>query len=315
MAGTGRKFDSLRLNRPENERLILALLISLAVHLAGFGGYELGKAAQWFPRRQPVAKIKTQPAQPVVQNSDPVEFAFSEQPTPDAPQNAKYYSDKNSRAANPDAAQDTGRPKLNGKQTDVPQTHDAPRTQIAKAQPQPETPQTKNEAQPSQPMLQPGDWSQSKLRNLQERENNSEPRPRTIKQALAEQSNLSPGVQMEQEGGVRRQSLVSSLDAKATPFGKYDETFVKAVTQHWYDLLDSQKFAQDRSGKVTLRFHLNYDGTISDMEVLENTVGELLSYVCQEAIVEPAPYEQWPGDMRRMVGANFREITFTFYYY
>lgn len=306
MAGTGKKFDSLRFNRFDNERLILALLVSLAVHLAGFGGYELGKAAQLFSRRQTAAKIKTQPAQLAVQNSEPVEFAFSDQPSPDAPKNAKYYSDKNSRAANPDAMKDADRPKLNGKQTDVPQTHDAQRPQIAKSEPKPET-------QPK-PVLQPGDWSLSKP-NLQEQKNDSEPRPRTIKEALAERPSLSLGVQMQQDGSVRRQALVSSLDAKETPFGKYDAAFVQAVTQHWYDLLDSQKFAEDRSGKVTLRFHLNYDGTISDMEVLENTVGELLSYVCQEAVVEPAPYEQWPDDMRRMVGANFREITFTFYYY
>jgi len=66
---------------------------------------------------------------------------------------------------------------------------------------------------------------------------------------------------------------------------------------------------------VTLRFHLNYDGRITDMEVLENNVGDLLGYVCQKAIEDPAPFAAWPSDMRRMVGMNYREITFTFYYY
>ena len=80
-------------------------------------------------------------------------------------------------------------------------------------------------------------------------------------------------------------------------------------------MLDSQKFALDRNGKVTLRFHLNYDGTITDMQIVENTVGDLLGYVCRNAVTDPSPFEPWPSDMRRMVGANFREITFTFYYY
>jgi hypothetical protein len=110
-------------------------------------------------------------------------------------------------------------------------------------------------------------------------------------------------------------ALQPSFDAKATPFGEYDRKFIDAVTARWYDLLDSQKFAQDRSGKVTLRFHLNYDGTISEVAVLQNTVGDLLGYVCQQAVTDPAPFEAWPSDMRRMVGENFREITFTFYYY
>jgi len=75
---------------------------------------------------------------------------------------------------------------------------------------------------------------------------------------------------------MRRAALVSSLDVKATPFGAYDAAFIAAVTQRWYDLLDSRQFAMDRSGKVTLRFHLNYDGSIADMKVLENTVGDVL---------------------------------------
>jgi membrane protein involved in colicin uptake len=120
---------------------------------------------------------------------------------------------------------------------------------------------------------------------------------------------------MKQEGGTLRHALSASFDVRATPFGAYDQALVEAVTQRWYDLLDSQQFAMDRSGKVTLRFHLNYDGTITDMSVLQNTVGDLLGYVCQKAISDPAPFARWPTDMRQMVGENYREITFTFYYY
>ena len=54
---------------------------------------------------------------------------------------------------------------------------------------------------------------------------------------------------------------------------------------------------------------------ISDMMVMQNTVGDLLGYVCQKAVMDPAPYAQWPTDMRAMVGLDYREITFTFYYY
>jgi hypothetical protein len=120
---------------------------------------------------------------------------------------------------------------------------------------------------------------------------------------------------MKQDGGVPNVKLSASFDVKATPFGQYDSDFVDAVTYRWYSLLDSQQFALDRTGKVTVRFHLNYDGTITQMTVLENTVGDLLGYVCQKAISDPAPYKPWPEEMRREIGANSREITFTFYYY
>jgi outer membrane biosynthesis protein TonB len=309
MAGIGKKIDSLRLNRLERERLILAVVLSLAAHLAAFGFYEFSKGLHLFSRLNHSAKAKAQPLQALAQNSEPVIFidVNPEQATTEVPQNAKYYSSKNSLAANPESEHDSNLPKLNGKQADVPKTEDAPRQNLNKLQPQP----PEKEQQESKPAVQPGDLALAKPQELQPQQ---PPRPRTIREALAQQSRL-PGVQMRQDGGAHRIELQSSFDAKATPFGAYDAAFIEAVQQHWYDLLDSQKFAQDRTGKVTVQFHLNYDGTVTEMKVLDNNVGELLGYVCQQAIAEPAPFAAWPSDMRRMVGENFREITFTFYYY
>ena len=69
-----------------------------------------------------------------------------------------------------------------------------------------------------------------------------------------------------------------------------------------------------RRGKVELQFLLNYDGRITEMKVLENTVTETLSLLCQKAVLDPAPFDKWPREMRLMVGEDFRRITFTFYY-
>jgi hypothetical protein len=319
MAGAVEKVDSLRLNRFESKRLAWALALSLALHFFVWGGYELGKkTGLWqrlhWPARLHLAQKKSPPP---VQESEPAMFldVNPDQATPDAPKDAKYYSSKNSRAANPDADRDSNQPKLTGRQTDVPKTRDVPRTRNATPQPPPEL-QPQKETQPARPESAglPGDTKLAKLDTSPEKNDATPDRPRTLKQARAQQSNLFPSMEMQQDGGTRRMALQPSFDAKATPFGDYDRRFIDAVTQRWYDLLDSQKFAQDRSGKVTLRFHLNYDGTISNMEVLENTVGDLLGYVCQEAVTDPT-FEPWPSDMRRMVGANFREIVFTFYYY
>jgi hypothetical protein len=41
----------------------------------------------------------------------------------------------------------------------------------------------------------------------------------------------------------------------------------------------------------------------------------LLGHVCENAINDPAPFAKWSDEMRRLVGQNYREITFTFYYY
>jgi outer membrane biosynthesis protein TonB len=228
------------------------------------------------------------------------------QPATEAPPNAKYYSSQNSRAADL-ANRDLNVPQLNGKQTEVAKTENVPRPDFNKLQPARPAPR-----QELKPAVQPGDLTLGKPEDAKQQE---QQRPRTIKEAREQQSHRLPGEQMKQEGGTRRQALSASFDVKATPFGAYDAAFIEAVTQRWYDLLDSRQFAMDRSGKVTLRFHLNYDGSIADMKVLENTVGDVLGYVCQKSVTDPAPFAPWPGDMRRMVGENYREITFTFYYY
>ena len=309
MTGVGPQLGSLRFSRLESRRLAWVFALSLLAHLLAWGGYEAGKEFNlWQKLRLPPLMLftKIKPAQPPPQSPE-LTFVDVTQPTTEAPKNAKYYSNQNSRAANPEANHDTPVPQIKGTQTDVAKTEDAPRPDFSKLQPA---------MQPSREELasrqeNAGDLT---LGNPSDTRPAEQPRPRTLKQALAQQKQL-PGVKMKQEGGVHREALVPSLDVKATPFGAYDAAFIQAVTQRWYDLLDSRQFARDRSGKVVLRFHLNYDGRVSDMVVMQNTVGDLLGYVCQKAVMDPAPYAQWPSDMRAMVGLDYREITFTFYYY
>jgi len=122
------------------------------------------------------------------------------------------------------------------------------------------------------------------------------------------------GEKMRQEGGVQRRELVASLDVIASPFGNYDRDLIYAVQERWYALLDEHGFAGARTGKVTLRFHLNNTGAVTDMTLMENTVDLTLALLCQSAIQDPAPFAPWPTEMRREIGAKYREVTFTFYY-
>jgi hypothetical protein len=316
MAGIGRNHDSLRLNRFENERLILALTVSIAAHLLVWGGYELGQQYHLWQRLNlvhHVAKLMPPPPQPA---EEPLTFVTVDQPSTEPPQNAKYYSDKNSKAANPDTSRDSNVPKINGRQTDVPTIENAPRMQVAKAQPSPPAQQA-NAAQPQQqaPAIQPGDLTLiSKVEPLLPKPQTppQPPRPRTIKEALAQQSQ-TPGVAMKQDGGVRNHATVPSQDVKLTGFGAYDKKLVEAISQRWWDLLESRRFALDRTGKVVLQFRLHYDGTVTDMTVAQNSVGDLLGYVCQEAVNDPAPFAKWPSDMRFKLG-DYRDIQFAFYY-
>jgi hypothetical protein len=48
--------------------------------------------------------------------------------------------------------------------------------------------------------------------------------------------------------------------------------------------------------------------------VVEGEELGILTYMCKAAVLDPAPYEHWPNDMRRTIGSDKREVRFTFYY-
>jgi outer membrane biosynthesis protein TonB len=349
MARAHDESSSLRLSRRESERLIVALLMSLLLHVTiasvYFAGRQLGWWQKWHltaPPPKPLASHPLTPRSAPPPQAEPDMYVDVSHADADAPVQPKFYSSKNSKAANPDLA-NANVPKINGRQTDVPLTEDANRTKKAetpaKETTEKEAPkETARETPPAKPAqsLQPArppvpteaateatpetppTEGETELRkppqNPPAAEPRPPPRPRTLKQALAQQNQI-PGVAMQQAGGVARPAAWVALDAKATPFGEYDGALIEAIRQRWYDLLDSQRFAQDRTGKVTVQFKLKPDGTVSGVHMQENTVGDVLGYLCQESIEESAPFAKWPADMVRMVGANYREVSFTFYYY
>jgi hypothetical protein len=316
--------------------LALAFGLSLILHLLLFGGWRLGKQLHWWEHQAAwLLKINQlkQPSVPPTARSNPpkppkeIPLTFAEvDPTlaaTEAPKNAKYYGAHNSIAANPDALIETTTPKIDGKQDKVMRTEDVPKPKPFPLQPAapPETKPAEAEAKPKA-AENPGDLALAKPAELKVSNGIADaaigdapapPRekPRTLAMAR-QQNNMLAGEKIKQDGGTRQRGrIVPSV--KATPFGTYDAAFIAAVQQRWYDLLDNGNFTQ-RSGKVVLQFHLNYDGRITDMEMTDNNVGELLALICQKAVLDPAPYAKWPSDMRRMIGENFREVTFTFYY-
>ena len=313
MAGTGNfKLDSLRPNRFEGERILLALAIAVLVHVLLWGGYELAREIHVPPRLRWLTLAKPVP-QPKEQTEQPLEFVTVETPSTQAPEKAKYISNHNSVAADNNGNLDLNNPLLNGKQTDVPKTEDSIRAQFSPAQAAANQQQANNPQQTAEAKaaVNSGDLTLGKPDNGTQQEPQ---RPRTIKEALAQMANKFPGMTMQEDGGVHRRAQVPSFDVKITGFGDYDERFVEAVSQNWWNLLESQRFSLDRTGKVVLIFRLNYDGTISNMRFAQNNVGDLLGYVCEKAVLDGQPYERWSEDMRLKLG-SYTDVQFTFDYF
>lgn len=311
--------------------LVSAFLISLVLHLFFFGFWKVGQQLGWW-RHQATwlldwhKKIMSKPPRRMLKLPD---VASARQPevrltfvevdpsvaVQEPPKDAKFYGTKSTRAANPDEALATEMPKIDGKQDKIIRTEDVPRPKPFPLQPAVEQAQDNKETEPKPRLLDtPGDMAKAKPRtdgiDLGTGEAEKRQRPRTLEEARAR--NQLAGQKAKVDSGTRARGRVS-LDVKVTPFSSYDAAFIAAVQQRWYDLLDSHQYSP-KSGKVVLEFRLTYDGKIIDLKVSDNEVGEILSLLCQRAILDPAPYARWPDDMRRMIGANHREVTFTFYY-
>ena len=322
--------------------MAVALAISLVLHALIYAGWHLSpvvsasfssfietmtetKRAEIKPRTvfpEPPRKVPM-----VFVEADP---AIKEQPrltTPEPPKETRNYSTENSLAANPTPPKQMEVPKIEGSQTRVLSTVDTPKPEPKPLEPNPpppvsvETKPTPAEAEPK-PTPPPDDLAMNKAvpkmvtpSTKPEGNNPPEkprPKPRTLQEARA-RNPVIPGEKMRQEGGVERRARVSMVDAQRSPFGNYDEAFIGVVTARWYQLLDETRFPP-RRGKVVLTFRMHYDGRISQLEMTENSAGDMLSLLCQKAVLDPNPFPRWPNGMRQLVGMDYREVKFTFYY-
>jgi len=318
-----------------NTRLAVALAVSLVFHVLGYATWRIAPAAmaavksvaqRVLPRLaqlQPQMKpVETPPRREVPLVFVEVDPALA---SAEPPKETRNYSTHNSLAAN-EQPKNKDVPKIDGKQQHVLRTTDNPKPEPKPLQPAPpppdkkpaETPEPEAKpkpapeigdlalAKPEPKPLKPSDGAAEKLveKPLE--------KPRTVREARARNPGLA-GEKMQQDGGVPRRAHIA-LDAKGSPFGNYDAVFIGIVQDRWYSLLDNHRFMLDRRGKVALTFQLHYDGRITQLETQENTVGDILSLLCQKAILDPAPFPKWPADMRKLVGTDIREVRFTFYY-
>jgi hypothetical protein len=318
--------------------LVVAFVISLLIHLTLYGGYRFGRLHGWWSQQatwllhlnkksRPPARLAALPT-PLPDQPKVIPLTFVEvdpATVAEPPKETKYYGAVSSQAANPDPAPQTAAPKIEGQQTKMVRLVDVPRPEPVPLQPTIVEPaKTPAEAEPKpKGGEEVGDLAKARPEEIKPPTDGkaassrggtvtvTHGRPRTLAAARAQNPALA-GEKMKQDGGVKRRGKIA-LDVKATPFGAYDAALIAAVQQRWYDLLDSTRFTQ-RTGKVVLEFRLNNDGRISDMRVSDNEVGEMLALLCQRAVLDPAPFPKWPSDMWRMIGRNYREVTFTFYY-
>jgi hypothetical protein len=104
-----------------------------------------------------------------------------------------------------------------------------------------------------------------------------------------------------------------SSGVKITQNSDYDESVVNRISTRWENLLDNGKF-DFHTGKVKATFVLHPDGTVSDIKIRSNTVGDVLGQTCIDAIEKSAPFPKWSPEIVKKIG-NHCDVDFTFDYY
>ena len=150
---------TLRVARLDLTSLGRALVLSLALHLFFWGTYAIGNQFHWWDKcaaglgkKLSTPPLPLQAKQPPVNREPPLMFVdvSSLQPATEVPKDAKFYSDRNSVAANPELNRDANLPKMDGTQKEVAKTEDAARNKFDQLMPDPPKPKPEPEASATQ---------------------------------------------------------------------------------------------------------------------------------------------------------------------
>ncbi len=323
------------------QRLLRALALSLLVHLLVFALWKTGQQRHWWQGdwrpswMQLLAKKMTTPvkvkvsARPPPPEPMPMLFVDTDPAlaVPEPPKNAKFYSANNALAANKEIKKESDMPNLTGLQDKVLKATPSGKPKAQPLQPTPKPQESQEEKAASQPRsrqsITPGDLVMAKPRELlQTNEGKADVgtgsgeetqpehhRPRTIQEALEQRGMI--GQTMRHSGGVHNLQADPSFTAVGTSYGDYDAEFIAAVQTRWYQLLETH---EGPPGRVVVQFTLLPTGRVTDLKVVENTVDDLSGVICSDAILDNAPYRPWPRQMQIDLGADHRDVRFTFYY-
>ena len=92
----------------------------------------------------------------------------------------------------------------------------------------------------------------------------------------------------------------------------YDAKMIGRIQKRWLELTPLIQLRG--AGQVVVDFRLNYDGQVTDVRVRPTRLLGYAVEICRQAILDCAPFDPWPAEMRRLIGETSREVTFTFNY-
>lgn len=105
----------------------------------------------------------------------------------------------------------------------------------------------------------------------------------------------------------------SSIEARESDLGRYKARLYRGIGSRWYHSVQ-QDTGLISIGTVRIRFYIRYDGTISEVQIVQGRNEGKLTAISRLAILEMNGQLPFPDAVRQQVGDGFyEEVTFTVY--
>lgn len=262
--------------------------------------------------------LPVEPAKP----QPPTFVNTPEENAPEAPKNATFESDKNTRAASEAAPSGSApAPSTDGRDAPTlelanrnhtagkPQEPAAPPGQAESAPPEPQAPPE----QASTPAPAPAAESHLALREVPPRPQTQE-KPSQPAQPARPKPPSAAGYQPETRitrirGNISNRGK-ASVDAAATPLGRYKKMVSDAIGSRWYYYVNDQ-IGLLNIGTVEVRFVVSAGGKVGRVKVLSNTSNESFASVSVNSIIE-AEIPPIPEDVAKLLDNGQLEIDYSF---
>jgi len=130
------------------------------------------------------------------------------------------------------------------------------------------------------------------------------PRPRLAPE-------LVQGPLMRSTGTASRRGALA-IDATFSEFGEYQQQFFAALQAGWYQEIE---FFQpiDTATMVRVRFTIESNGSVRDVEVIDSNASEIATLICETAITKRSPFRPWTKEMVEVFGSE-RTLNVVFHY-
>jgi hypothetical protein len=131
------------------------------------------------------------------------------------------------------------------------------------------------------------------------------PRPRLM--------DVLPGEVRPMPGGAQ-QSGMTAVNARFNDYGEYQRRMWEAIVLEWHRLARGASDSLVFPSELIIRFRINQEGELKDMEVLRSDAGIIGTLVVREAIFSRSPFGPFTEEMRRVLNeeeefvANFRYV-------